>query len=113
MVSGTRKAFRPVDPRRARGLPFGESSLDDIGGRSAPVGVLAEIGEHLVAVHGQADQWRLRQSDQHRAVLDQFGGAPLQKALQEAEKLNRKKTEELRVKIREAEGPFQAVARQQ
>ena len=45
------------------------------------MGVLAEIGEHLVAVHGQADQWRLRQSDQHRAVLDQFGGAPLQKAL--------------------------------
>jgi DNA repair protein RecN (Recombination protein N) len=37
-----------------------------VGGRSAPVGVLAEIGEHLVAVHGQADQWRLRQSDQHR-----------------------------------------------
>lgn len=53
-----------------------------VGGRSAPVGVLAEIGEHLVAVHGQADQWRLRQSDQHRAVLDQFGGGPLQKALQ-------------------------------
>ncbi len=53
-----------------------------VGGRSAPVGVLSEIGEHLVAVHGQADQWRLRQSDQHRAVLDQFGGAPLQKALQ-------------------------------
>ena len=52
-----------------------------VGGRSAPVGVLGEIGEHLVAVHGQADQWRLRQSDQHRAVLDQYGGAPLQKAL--------------------------------
>jgi DNA repair protein RecN (Recombination protein N) len=53
-----------------------------VGGRTAPVGVLSEIGEHLVAVHGQADQWRLRQSDQHRAVLDQFGGAPLQKSLQ-------------------------------
>ena len=53
-----------------------------VGGRAAPVGVLGEIGVHLVAVHGQADQWRLRQSDQHRAVLDQFGGAPLLKALQ-------------------------------
>lgn len=53
-----------------------------VGGRTAPVGVLSEIGEHLVAVHGQADQWRLRQSDQHRAVLDQFGGAPLHKVLQ-------------------------------
>jgi DNA repair protein RecN (Recombination protein N) len=52
-----------------------------VGGRSAPVGALAEIGEHLVAVHGQADQWRLRHADQHRAVLDQFGGAPLAAAL--------------------------------
>ena len=30
----------------------------------------------LVAVHGQADQWRLRQGDQHREVLDGFGGEP-------------------------------------
>jgi DNA repair protein RecN (Recombination protein N) len=52
-----------------------------VGGRSAPVGVLAEIGESLVAVHGQADQWRLRQGDQHRAMLDQFGGAPVAEAL--------------------------------
>jgi DNA repair protein RecN (Recombination protein N) len=52
-----------------------------VGGRTAPVGVLAEIGEHLVAVHGQADQWRLRRTDQHRAMLDQFGGAPLLEAL--------------------------------
>ena len=51
-----------------------------VGGRSAPVGVLAEVGEHLVAVHGQADQWRLRQSDQHRAVLDTFGGAAVREA---------------------------------
>jgi DNA repair protein RecN (Recombination protein N) len=51
-----------------------------VGGRSAPVGVLAEIGERLVAVHGQADQWRLRQGDQHRAMLDQFGGEPLASA---------------------------------
>jgi DNA repair protein RecN (Recombination protein N) len=48
-----------------------------VGGRSAPVGVLAEIGERVVAVHGQADQWRLRRPDQHRAVLDGYGGAAL------------------------------------
>jgi len=52
-----------------------------VGGRTAPVGVLAEIGEHLVAVHGQADQWRLRQADQHRSMLDQFGGAALRDVL--------------------------------
>ena len=45
-----------------------------VGGRSAPIGVLAEVGEHLLAVHGQADQWRLRDPDQHREVLDRFGG---------------------------------------
>ena len=48
-----------------------------IGGRTAPIGVLAEIGEHLVAVHGQADQWRLQRPDQHRVVLDEFGGVTL------------------------------------
>jgi DNA repair protein RecN (Recombination protein N) len=52
-----------------------------VGGRTAPVGVLAEIGEHLVAVHGQADQWRLRQADQHRALLDQYAGEPVATAL--------------------------------
>ncbi|HVD64117.1 MAG TPA: DNA repair protein RecN [Lapillicoccus sp.] len=52
-----------------------------VGGRSTPVGVLTEIGETLVAVHGQADQWRLRQGDQHREVLDGFGGEPIAEAL--------------------------------
>ena len=52
-----------------------------VGGRSTPVGVLTEIGETLVAVHGQADQWRLRQGDQHREVLDGFGGEPVAEAL--------------------------------
>lgn len=46
-----------------------------VGGRAAPVGVLAEVGELLVAVHGQADQWRLRRPEEHRALLDEFGGA--------------------------------------
>ena len=48
-----------------------------VGGRSAPVGVLAEVGQHLIAVHGQADQWRLRDPEQHREVLDRFGGEVL------------------------------------
>jgi DNA repair protein RecN (Recombination protein N) len=52
-----------------------------VGGRTTPVGVLTEIGETLVAVHGQADQWRLRQGEQHREVLDGFGGETLAVAL--------------------------------
>ncbi len=46
-----------------------------VGGRAAPVGVLVEVGESLVAVHGQADQWRLRDGEQHRVILDTYGGA--------------------------------------
>ncbi len=52
-----------------------------VGGRAAPVGVLGELAEHLVAVHGQADQWRLRRADEHREVLDAFGGPGLAQAL--------------------------------
>lgn len=52
-----------------------------VGGRAAPVGVLTEIGEHLVAVHGQADQWRLRRPEQHRLLLDTFGGPRVAAAL--------------------------------
>ena len=52
-----------------------------VGGRTTPAGVLAEIGEHLVAVHGQADQWRLQRLDQHRVMLDEFGGEALRTAL--------------------------------
>ena len=48
-----------------------------VGGRSAPVGVLAELAEHLVAVHGQADQWRLRSAEEHRDLLDAYAGEPV------------------------------------
>lgn len=54
-----------------------------VGGRSAPVGVLAELGEELVVVHGQADQQRLRSAVAQREALDRFAGAPLQAALGE------------------------------
>jgi DNA repair protein RecN (Recombination protein N) len=52
-----------------------------VGGRTAPVSVLSELGEMLVAVHGQSDQWRLRQPEQHRVVLDRFAGAQVETAL--------------------------------
>ncbi|NMM22888.1 MAG: DNA repair protein RecN [Phycicoccus sp.] len=48
-----------------------------VGGRTVPVSVLGELGELLVAVHGQSDQWRLRQPEQHRVVLDRFAGEPV------------------------------------
>lgn len=54
-----------------------------VGGRSAPVGVLSELGDELVVVHGQADQQRLRSATAQREALDRFGGAPLAAALEE------------------------------
>ncbi len=48
-----------------------------VGGRTAPISVLSDLGQLLVAVHGQADQWRLKQGDAHRAVLDDFAGGAL------------------------------------
>jgi DNA repair protein RecN (Recombination protein N) len=45
-----------------------------LGGRSVPVGVLSELAEHLVAVHGQSDQLRLKSAARQREALDRFAG---------------------------------------
>ena len=57
-----------------RTVSAGGRSTAHVGGRTVPVAVLGELGELLVAVHGQSDQWRLRQGEQHRVVLDRFAG---------------------------------------
>jgi DNA repair protein RecN (Recombination protein N) len=44
------------------------------GGAPAPVGLLAELGEQLVSVHGQADHLRLARPAEQRAALDRFAG---------------------------------------
>ncbi|HEU5476039.1 MAG TPA: DNA repair protein RecN [Actinophytocola sp.] len=45
-----------------------------LGGRSVPVGVLSELSEQLIAVHGQNDQLRLLRPAEQRGVLDRFAG---------------------------------------
>jgi DNA repair protein RecN (Recombination protein N) len=67
----------------ARTLSAEGRSRAHVGGRSAPVSVLAEIGELLVAVHGQSDQWRLRQPEQHRVLLDRFAGESVAEPLRQ------------------------------
>lgn len=52
-----------------------------VGGRSAPVGVLNEIGQQLVVVHGQSEQVRLRSSTAQREALDRFAGSELASVL--------------------------------
>jgi len=46
-----------------------------LSGRPAPASILAELGEDLVTIHGQADQMRLRQPAVQRDTLDAYGGA--------------------------------------
>lgn len=48
-----------------------------VGGRSTPIGVLNEIGQQLVVVHGQSDQIRLRSATAQREALDRFAGPEL------------------------------------
>jgi DNA repair protein RecN (Recombination protein N) len=52
-----------------------------IGGRSVPVGMLAELAEDLVAVHGQSDQQRLLRPARQRQALDRYAGAPVTEPL--------------------------------
>lgn len=48
-----------------------------VGGRAAPAGVLADLADHLVVVHGQSDQLRLKSGTAQRDALDRFGGADI------------------------------------
>jgi DNA repair protein RecN (Recombination protein N) len=58
-------------------------SRASVSGRSTPVGLLTELGEMLVVVHGQSDQIRLKSAVAQREALDQFGGPELTAALGE------------------------------
>jgi DNA repair protein RecN (Recombination protein N) len=52
-----------------------------VGGRSVPVSVLSDVGEYVVAVHGQSDQLRLLRPGEQRAALDRFAGGEHEKLL--------------------------------
>lgn len=57
-----------VVPREGRARAFA-------GGASVPTAALGEIADGLVAVHGQSEQVRIRQSAKQREVLDAFAGS--------------------------------------
>ncbi|MBM7773005.1 DNA repair protein RecN (Recombination protein N) [Actinokineospora baliensis] len=54
-----------------------------VGGRSVPVGVLQDLAEQLIAVHGQNDQLRLLRPAEQRAVIDRFAGTEISGVLAE------------------------------
>ena len=54
-----------------------------LGGRSVPVGLLADLGELTVTVHGQSDQMRLLRPAEQRAALDRYAGETVAALLEE------------------------------
>jgi DNA repair protein RecN (Recombination protein N) len=115
----------PLDDDRAelflgRTVTSEGRSRASVGGRSAPAGVLADVADHLVVVHGQSDQLRLRSASAQRDALDRFGGEPVSDALgvyREAFQRHRALDDELRallesrdVRAREADDLRSAVA---
>jgi DNA repair protein RecN (Recombination protein N) len=46
-----------------------------LGGSAVPAGLLGELAEGVLAVHGQSDQLRLLRPAEQRAALDRYGGA--------------------------------------
>ncbi|MFD0521742.1 DNA repair protein RecN [Paractinoplanes durhamensis] len=53
-----------------------------VGGRSMPVAMLSEVGDQVLAVHGQSDQLRLLRPAEQRASLDRFAGPEHEKLLE-------------------------------
>jgi len=48
-----------------------------INGQTCPLNALKQLGEHLIAIHGQHEHQRLLKKDHHRDLLDQFSqGTP-------------------------------------
>src|SRR5262249_31809648 len=45
-----------------------------LGGRAVPIGLLAELSDGVLAVHGQSDQLRLMRGAEQRAALDRYAG---------------------------------------
>ena len=66
----------------ARTVNASGRSRAHVGGCSAPIGTLAQIGQGLVAVHGQSDQLRLKSPAEQRQSLDLYAGEELASLLE-------------------------------
>ncbi|MGH3767314.1 MAG: DNA repair protein RecN [Pseudonocardiaceae bacterium] len=65
----------------SRTLAADGRSRAHLGGRSVPAGVLAELADSMLAVHGQNDQLRLLRAGEQRVVLDRFAGGAVAELL--------------------------------
>ena len=81
------------------------------GGRMVPASLLAEIGERLVTVHGQASQQRLRNPSAQRQALDRFGG-PAPRARSSSHRAGYRRWQDIAERLRTArEGQQQSQQR--
>lgn len=58
----------------ARSMGATTRSRTVVGGRTVPQALLSDIADHMVTVHGQSDQVRLRSAAKQRETLDSFAG---------------------------------------
>ncbi|WP_312029973.1 DNA repair protein RecN [Actinomycetospora sp. TBRC 11914] len=65
----------------ARTVSADGRSRAHLGGRSVPLGVLSDVADASLAVHGQHEALRLLRPGEQRAVLDRFAGAAAAEAL--------------------------------
>ena len=74
--------FDPSELIISRTVGSDGKSRASISARPVPAGLLAELGEKLVVVHGQSEQMRLKSASAQREALDAFGGPALTNLLQ-------------------------------
>lgn len=65
-----------------RQVPAQGRSRAIAGGRSVPAGLLGQIGEQLLKVHGQSDQLLLRTASEQLRILDEYGGQEHRKLIE-------------------------------
>ncbi|HEY6424529.1 MAG TPA: DNA repair protein RecN, partial [Pseudonocardiaceae bacterium] len=73
----------------SRTLSADGRSRAHLGGRSVPAGVLADLADGMLAVHGQNDQLRLLRASEQRVVLDRFAGDLVARPLAEYHRVRR------------------------
>jgi DNA repair protein RecN (Recombination protein N) len=67
----------------ARSVAVEGRSRATLGGAAVPIGVLADLADDLVAMHGQSAQQSLLQPARQRAALDRYAGAAVAQPLAE------------------------------
>ncbi|TYR82465.1 DNA repair protein RecN [Priestia megaterium] len=66
-----------------RDLTTNGKNICRINGKLVTLGILREVGQTLIDIHGQHEHQDLMNQDRHLMLLDQYGGAQVEEALME------------------------------